>query len=108
MAQDFERAIARNVGTSASTILTSDSDDAVIGIRLSNILTSAINVSVYVTTSTLDYYLVKDVSIPPASAVEIIQGGSKVVLQSGDALKVVSDTASSTDVWVSYIDTISA
>ena len=108
MAQDFERAIARVIGTSASTLLTSDSDDAVIGIRLANVLTSAINVSVYVTSSSNDYYLVKDVSIPPASAVEIIQGGSKVVLQSGDALKVVSDTASSTDVWVSYIDTISS
>ena len=33
MAQDFERYIQRNIGTSLTTIHTSDSDDAVISIR---------------------------------------------------------------------------
>jgi hypothetical protein len=112
MAQDFEKAVGLNVGTSPATILTSDSDDAVIGVRLSNIHTSAINVSVYITHNDGggddNYYLIKDASIPPASALEVIQGGSKVVMQSGDDLVVVSDTASSCDVWCSYIDTISA
>ena len=45
MAQDFERAVAADssgdvaIGTTARTILTSNSDDALIGIRLSNIVT---------------------------------------------------------------------
>ena len=34
-------------------------------------------------------------------------GGAKVVMQSGDALKVKSNTASSADVWVSVVDAIS-
>ena len=42
MAQDFENAKARNIGTSASTILTANSDDAVIGIRVANVVTQTI------------------------------------------------------------------
>jgi hypothetical protein len=36
MAQDFERYGDQDVGTSASTIHTSDSDDAIISIRLAS------------------------------------------------------------------------
>ena len=42
MAQDFERNIANNVGTSASTIFTADSDDAVVGINIANVTSSQI------------------------------------------------------------------
>ena len=38
MAQDFERVFARNIGTSASSLLTSNSDDALIGIRVANVV----------------------------------------------------------------------
>ena len=37
-----------------------------------------------------------------------LSGGAKVVMQSGDILNVMSDTANSADVWVSVVDTISA
>ena len=49
MAQDFERAVAFdssgdvNIGTTARSIITSNSDDAIIGIRLSNITNATIN-----------------------------------------------------------------
>ena len=46
--------------------------------------------------------------IPPNSAIELIQGGAKIVMASGDVLEAVSDTASSLDVVCSYIDTISS
>ena len=107
MAQDFERNIARNVGTSASTIYTADSDDAVVGINVANVTTSQIKVSVFVTVSSNDHFLVKDAPIPASSSLQILDGGAKFVLQSGDALKVQSDTASSCDVWLSRVDTIS-
>ena len=107
MAQDFDRNIARNVGTSASTIFTADSDDAVVGINVANVTTSQIKVSVFVTVSSNDHFLVKDAPIPASSSLQILDGGAKFVLQSGDALKVQSDTASSCDVWLSRVDTIS-
>ena len=108
MAQDFERNIARNIGTTAVTIFTANSDDAVVGINLANTITSQVKVSVFVTNSSADYYLVKNAPIPASAALQVLDGGAKFVLQSGDALTVISDTASSVDVWVSRVDTISA
>ena len=107
MAQDFENAKARNVGTSASTLLTANSDDAVIGIRIANVVTQTIQIDAYISSGGSDYHLAKGVSIPQGSSMEFIDGGAKVVLLSGDAVKVKSDTASSADCWMSYIDSIS-
>ena len=92
MAQDFERNIANNVGTSASTIFTADSDDAVVGINIANVTSSQIKVSVFITVSSVDYHLVKDAPVPAQSAIQILDGGAKFVLQKGDALKVMEHT----------------
>tara|TARA_B100001059_G_scaffold8755_1_gene7212 strand:- start:562 stop:888 length:327 start_codon:yes stop_codon:yes gene_type:complete len=107
MAQDFERLFARNVGTGAVTLMTSNSDDALIGIRITNVLTATIQVDVYITSGGNDYHIAKNLSIPQGSGYELIQDGSKVNLLTGDVLKIKSDTASSADVWVSFIDSIS-
>ena len=107
MAQDFERNIARNIGTSASTLRTANSDDAVVGINIANVTTSQILVDVYVTASSSNYYIVKGAPIPTGSSLQVLDGGAKIVLQSGDALKVVSNTATSCDAWVSVVDAIS-
>jgi hypothetical protein len=116
MAQDFERLVAFdssgdvNIGTTARTVLT-NSDDAIIGIRLSNIVTSTIKVDVYITSSasgsSADSYIVKNAPIPSGGSLELIDGGAKIVLLSGDALKVKSDTDASLNAWVSFIDSIS-
>ena len=56
-----------------------------------------------------DHFIAKNVSVPPNSAIELIQGGAKIVLANGDVLKAQSDTASSSlDVVTSFIDTISS
>ena len=107
MAQDFERSIANGVGTGATTLRTADSDDAIVGIMVANVTSSQITVEVYVTVSSVDYHLIKDAPIPAGPALQILDGGAKVVLQSGDALKIKSNTASSADVWVSVVDAIS-
>ena len=108
MAQDFRNSLVRTIGTSDTTILTAGDYDAVIGIRCCNILTSTITVDVKIAKGGADYFLAKGVQIPPNSAIELIQGGAKIVLASGDVLEAVSDTASSLDVVMSYIDTISS
>ena len=108
MAQDFRNNLQRNVGTSEVTLVTGGDYDAVIGIRCCNILTSTIAVDVKIAKGGDDYFLAKGVSIPPNSAIELIQGGAKIVLASGDTFEAVSDTASSLDVVLSYIDTISS
>ena len=77
------------------------------GINIANVTSSQIKVSVFITVSSVDYHLVKDAPVPAQSAIQILDGGAKFVLQNGDALKVQSDTASSADVWLSRVDTIS-
>ena len=108
MAQDFRNTLNRVIGTGDTTILTAGNYDAVIGIRCCNVLTSTIKVDVKIAKGGADYFLAKGVVIPPNSAIELIQGGAKIVLASGDVLEAVSDTASSLDVVCSYIDTISS
>ena len=117
MAQDFERVVAFdsagdvNIGTTVRSVLTSNSDDALIGIRLTNITTATIKADVYITStasgSSADSYFAKGTPIATGGSFELIDGGSKIVIQSGDILKVKSDTDASLNVWVSYIDSIS-
>jgi hypothetical protein len=49
----------------------------------------------------------KNAPIPAGSSLQVLDSGSKVVVQSGDVLKIVSDTASSLDCWTSVVDDIS-
>ena len=107
MAQDFERYIQRNVGTSAATVHTSNSDDAIISIRCANTTTSTISVDVFINDGSNDYYLIKNAPIVSGGSLELIDGGSKIVMQNNDVLKAKSDTASSLDVWASFVDAIS-
>jgi|TARA_S200002703_G_scaffold43309_1_gene37711 hypothetical protein len=108
MAQDFERNIARNVGTGAVTMRTANSDDALIGINIANVTTTQILMDVFINDGSNDYYIIKDAPIPVGSTLQVLDGGAKVVMQASDVLKVQSDTASSADVWVSVVDTISS
>ena len=107
MAQDFTRYKARLTGTSAATLFTANSNDTIVGISVANVTGSAVNASVFINDGTNDFYLVKNAPIPAGSSLQVLDGGAKVVVQSGDILKVVSDTASSLDTWVSTVDAIS-
>jgi hypothetical protein len=108
MAQNFRRYTSNDVGTSAATLFTANSYDTVVGISVANVATSAVNASVYINDGSNDIYLVKNAPIPVGSALQVLDGGAKFVVQNNDALKVVSDTASSLDVWVSTVDDISS
>jgi hypothetical protein len=107
MAQNFRRYTSSGVGTSAVTIHTANSYDTIIGIGLANTATTSINVNVYINDGVSDIYLIKSAPIVQGSTMQLLEGGAKYVIQSGDALKIVSDTASSCDVWVSAVDDIS-
>ena len=108
MAQDFRNNLQRNVGTSEVTLVTGGDYDAVIGIRCCNVSASTIAVDVFIENGGNDHFLAKDVSIPPNSAIELIQGGAKIVLENGDVLKANSSAASSLDIVTSFIDDISS
>jgi len=67
-----------------------------------------VNVDVFINDGSNDIYLVKSAPIVPGSALQVLDGGAKFVMQSGDALKIQSDTAASLDVWTSVVDDISS
>ena len=86
MAQDFERVLKQNIGTSATEIrAAANSDDAIIGMRFANKSGSSVTIDATVNNSSTSYYLIKQAPIASGGSLELIDGGSKVVLQSGDS-----------------------
>ena len=107
MAQNFRRYTYNTVGTGAQAVFSPNSYDAIVGISLSNVLSTAITVDCYIYNGSDNIYLVKDAPIPPGSSLQVLDGGAKFVVQASDVLSVVSSDASSVDVWVSAVDAIS-
>ena len=109
MAQNFRNQLTHTaIGTSATDILNQISTfDTVVGIRLVNVANSAINATCQIVNGSDTTELVKTVPIPAGSSLELIDGGSKIILKSGDKIQALSDTASSLKAVVSYISAIS-
>tara|TARA_R100001510_G_C7446804_1_gene73547 strand:- start:71 stop:406 length:336 start_codon:yes stop_codon:yes gene_type:complete len=110
MAQDFEKARASSISNSSgspTTILTSNSDDALVSVRFVNKHTSSVNVSAVISSGGTDFFLQKDSPVSVGGALELIDSGSKLVMQNGEVLKVYADTASAVDCHVSFVDSIS-
>ena len=112
MAQDFERTLKEDISNNSGspTVLrtAANSDDAIIGVRCTNTSGTSVNVTVYVENSSTNYHIIKNAPIPTGGSLELIDGGSKVVLMNGDAVKAYASAASSVDIITSVVDTISA
>ena len=109
MAQDFE-STGILVTDSETAIRTGNSNDAIVGLRLANILTTAITMDVYIDLAGAgtNFYICKNLSIPPASSVELIQGGAKIVIQNTDVVYGLCGTSNGCHVWISVVDAISS
>ena len=110
MAQDFERSYASSISNSSgspTTLVTSNSDDALISIRLVNKHTASVNASVIISSGGTDFNVIKNAPIPSGSSLELIDGGAKIVAVNGDRLYIKSNVASSVDAIVSVVDAIS-
>ena len=106
MANTFKNQFSKSVGTSAATIYTGPSATAttIIGMTVANTTSSTITVDVYITSSAVDYYLVKGASVPVGGSLVPVGGDQKVVIETGDVLKVVSSASSSADVIASVLE----
>ena len=89
MAQNFRRYTLNAVGTAAADIPDGsdfDSYDTLVGIHVANVTA---NQSVSWSTDndgTNDIHLVKDAPIAAGGALQVLDGGAKVVVQDGDRL----------------------
>lgn len=107
MAQDFRRILLSGVGTAAADAPNGSNfghNNTIIGITMANITDNAIIASAYIANSGTNTYLVRNAPIASGGTLSI---DAKVVVQSGDRLYYVSDTASSLDVVTSYVEDIS-
>ena len=110
MAQNFQRTLKRNITLLASPMelrAATTTNDAIIGVRCTNTSGVSVDITVYVKNSSTNYYIIKAAPIPTGGSLELIDGGSKVVLQSGDAVKAYASAASSIDIILSVVDSIS-
>jgi hypothetical protein len=90
--------VAKDVGTSASSLTTvsGGTTAAVASLVVCNTTTSPITASVFITRSTVDYFIVRNATVPVGGSLECIQG-NRVVLIGSDALKVSASANSSAD-----------
>ena len=128
MANTFKSFSKANVGTTPTTAYqvdrtgTNGKTAIVIGIALSNVASTPINVNVQLdrgatsagstAAPTQDVYLAKNIPIPSGSTLEIMQGQKQIMevfptgetTYEGDKIVVTSDTASSLDVVVNALE----
>ena len=111
MAQNFQRTLKRNISNSSGSATelraATTTNDAIIGVRCTNTSGTAVNITVYVKKSSVNYYIIKDAPIPTGGSLELIDGGSKVVLQTGDSVEAYASAATSVDIILSVVDSIS-
>ena len=111
MAQNFRRYHLNAVGVSAADIPVASNFPTgyhtIISIRLANVTSNMIMASAYINNGTDDISLIVNAPIPAGSSLELIDGGSKIVVTDADRLWVQSDTASSMDVHCSIVQEIS-
>ena len=106
MANVFTSYVAKDVGTSASTLVTvaASTQTTLIGLTVANTSASSITCDVYFTRSAVDYYIVKGAIVGSGRTFVAVGGDQKTVLITSDALKVVTSAATSADVIASVLN----
>ena len=107
MANTFKNRTLRAVGTTPVDVgaaVAASTQTTLIGMTVSNIVSSVISVTVTLNDGTNTTNLVKDAPIPTGGSLLVCGGDQKIVLMTGDKLIVTSNTASSADVITSFLE----
>jgi hypothetical protein len=108
MANTFKNKESRSIGTALTAVgsytVGGSTQTTVIGLALANRTASQILVDVTLNDGSNDTYIVLQAPIPSGGALVPIGGNQKVVLETGDSIKVKSDTASSLDAILSILE----
>ena len=108
MANTFKNAAAAATGTSEVSVYTvpSSTTTTVIGLTMANVTAGTIeaDIRVYDSSGTAHYYVIKAAEIYTGGALVAVGGDQKLVLETGDIVKVKSDTASSIDIIISVME----
>jgi hypothetical protein len=108
MANTFLRKTSRDIGTSPVVVggytVGSLTQTTIIGLSCSNTTSTAITVDVVHNDGSNETHLVKTATVPSGGSLVVVGGDQKVVLQTGDNIKVTSSAASSCDVMMSILE----
>jgi len=75
-----------------------------IGMTLANVTSGVISVTATLHDGSNTTHIVKDAPIPTGGSLVVLGGDQKVVLMTGDKIIVTSNTASSCDVIMSFLE----
>jgi len=107
MASAFKNFTAQAVGVTANAVYnptTANIQSTVIGMTLSNIITSTVSVSVFLSDGSANTFLIKNAVVPVGGTLVPIGGDQKLVLEQNNSIYVTSNTASSVDVIISVLE----
>mgnify|MGYP006077131513 FL=1 len=109
MANTFKRKFSANIGTSPTTIgaytVGASTATTIIGLSMSNVSASPVTVTAeLVDTGANVTRIIKDAPLPIGGALVVVGGDQKIVLETGDFIRVTSSAASSVDVIMSILE----
>ena len=107
MANTFKNRTLRAVGTSpvdVGAVVAASTQTTLIGMTLANITSGVISVTVTLNDGSNTTNIVKDAPIPTGGSLIVVGGDQKIVLMTGDKVIVTSNTASSADVIMSFLE----
>ena len=109
MATFFRNSVQQSVGIAPVTLVQTGPNNSytIIGLNVANVCQSLVEVSITFTDSAgVTGYFLKSVQIPPNTSLKAITNGEKLILAEQCGLRIVSNTASSIDVVVSYAEIV--
>ena len=107
MANTFKNRTLRAVGTSpvdVGAVVAASTQTTLIGMTLANVTSGVISVTATLNDGTNTTNIVKSAPIPTGGSLVVLGGDQKVVLMTGDKIIVTSNTASSVDVIMSFLE----
>lgn len=108
MATLLKNKLLANIGSTETLILTTGSSTrvTVIGLSLTNITDAMVLASIRIldTITTDTAYYIRNVIIPPHQSLRVVNGGEKLVLSQSMSVYVQTNTESSIDLVMSYVE----
>ena len=108
MPNNFKNATNTGIGTNLTSVYTAGSGvtATIIGMTCANTTNSSVNVTVKVTdtSASATASVVSIAPIPSGGSLVVVGGNQKLVLETGDILKVQSSASSSIDVVLSILE----
>ena len=108
MANSFKRKTGTGIGTSFvhidSYTVAASTTVTVIGLTVANVTAGSVKADVSLFDGASYISIVKEAPIPSGGSLVVVGGDQKLVMETGDSMRIKSDTASSLDVIMSILE----